>query len=359
MSAAGFARFTPLVSTPDVPAHRLNASTPGSVPATGPIRAQGRSTLLRLVGSLTLTVVLAACGGDDDGADVGDGGTTPPVATQADLYVFGDSLSDVGNLGDIIPSSLPPPFFRNRISNGPVVVDYLAQSRGLTLEPSNYLSANEEGTNYATSGARANGSSPIDLEVEVQSFLLKNDGRADPGDNFIVFIGGNDILGAVGETNGEASLDAAVAEIGTAVRTLAAAGARNLFVFNAPDIGVTPKLISQNALTADGSAARGSALSVYFNTRLASEIAGIVIPGVTVTPVDVFAIFNEVLTNAAANGLTNLTEACYITDEFRFSAICNEGLLDSFAFFDSIHPSGKTHRLIGEAVVARLSGLLN
>ncbi len=43
-------------------------------------------------------------------------------AQFSQLYTFGDSLSDTGNLASIT-LDFPPPFFMNRISNGPVAVE--------------------------------------------------------------------------------------------------------------------------------------------------------------------------------------------------------------------------------------------
>ncbi len=64
------------------------------------------------------------------------------------LYVFGDSLSDVGNVfratGRQYPAS--PPYFQGRFANGPVWVEYLADDLKLPRNPS---------TNFAFGGAIA------------------------------------------------------------------------------------------------------------------------------------------------------------------------------------------------------------
>ena len=71
-----------------------------------------------------------------------------------EVVVFGDSLSDSGNvfvateavLAEAIPVS--PPYFQGRFSNGPVWVDILAEKLGLQLRP--FL---QGGTNFAFGGA--------------------------------------------------------------------------------------------------------------------------------------------------------------------------------------------------------------
>ena len=68
-----------------------------------------------------------------------------PLSAQAisftELTVFGDSLSDTGNVlsltGDVLPpgpgSPVPGPYFNGRFSNGPVWVDQAADRLGLTV----------------------------------------------------------------------------------------------------------------------------------------------------------------------------------------------------------------------------------
>ena len=54
------------------------------------------------------------------------------------LYVFGDSLSDTGNAASVV-NDLPPPYYKNRFSNGPVAVEVLAKKLGLSADASLYL----------------------------------------------------------------------------------------------------------------------------------------------------------------------------------------------------------------------------
>ncbi|MGH6636712.1 MAG: SGNH/GDSL hydrolase family protein, partial [Gammaproteobacteria bacterium] len=85
------------------------------------------------------------------------------TAEPSEIIVFGDSLSDTGNL-----ASLPgfeflkdPPFDRG-FSNGPRAVEVLANNLGLHVNPSLHLVGPPVGTSFAVSGARAGGTSPID-----------------------------------------------------------------------------------------------------------------------------------------------------------------------------------------------------
>jgi outer membrane lipase/esterase len=54
------------------------------------------------------------------------------------VYVFGDSLMDVGNVYTATGGATPPspPYFNGRWSNGPLAVDQFAADYGVTLKPS-------------------------------------------------------------------------------------------------------------------------------------------------------------------------------------------------------------------------------
>jgi phospholipase/lecithinase/hemolysin len=81
------------------------------------------------------------------------------AANAADFsaeYVFGDSLSDNGNLAAGLHTTFPnPPSFNNSFTNGSVAVQLLAESLGLTANASLWLTAPSvpAGTNYAVGGA--------------------------------------------------------------------------------------------------------------------------------------------------------------------------------------------------------------
>ena len=57
-------------------------------------------------------------------------------------YVFGDGLSDNGNLAAALGTNFPdPPSYHESFTNGPVSVQLLAQSLGLSLNPSLWLTS--------------------------------------------------------------------------------------------------------------------------------------------------------------------------------------------------------------------------
>ncbi|MFO1119752.1 MAG: SGNH/GDSL hydrolase family protein [Rhodospirillales bacterium] len=120
------------------------------------------------------------------------------------LVVFGDSLSDNGNVG--------------RFSNGPVWVEVLALRIGTELTPSRL-----GGTNFAVGGARSHGR-PVDIRGQFHAFITGPHSPPAPDALFVVSGGANDLL-AAGCNGGETAAKTGAAAIAATVGDLAAAGA--------------------------------------------------------------------------------------------------------------------------------------
>ena len=101
------------------------------------------------------------------------------------VFVFGDSLSDTGNLAEIQGANFPnPPFFNDSVTNGRPAVVLLAQHFGLPERPSLFANGFQDthnlfgpgfqfGTNYAIAGARAFQPGVGDLTDQVTGFLAR------------------------------------------------------------------------------------------------------------------------------------------------------------------------------------------
>src|SRR4051812_8065002 len=112
--------------------------------------------------------------------------TTPPYDN---LYVFGDSYCDVGNLftatGGAVPSA---PYYNGRFSNGLIWVDHVARLLGVPLTPS--LSG---GTDYAFGGAWVTASQRVgrgafipSVPQQVELYLRRHGGKADRNAMYIL-----------------------------------------------------------------------------------------------------------------------------------------------------------------------------
>jgi len=271
------------------------------------------------------------------------------------FFVFGDSLSDTGNRASI---SLPFvwPYYKNRVSNGPVAVDQLGARLSLPVNASLHLVAQSGGTNYAVAGAIARGAGSIDLDRQVDAFLTKYVNKAPAGALYVMMIGANDVRDAIVATSTSAAnqiVDGAAAQIKVQLDRLLQAGAGNIAVVNVPDLGITPEARIVSQQNGDpGLIARASQLSGRFNSQLATRLQQIEsASGVDLIEFDFYTQFNSVLANATSLGFTNITDACFEPGSLSFHPDCFLGTgFDRFVFFDELHPTSKTHKLIGNAL---------
>ena len=280
-----------------------------------------------------------------------------PASAFDRLVVFGDSLSDVGNvqartaalagLGLPVPPTPGPSYFNGRFSNGPNYIDDL--SAGLGLGPS--VPSTFGGSNFAHGGAQTSGTTfPAtlavdDLDVQVGNYLTATP-AADPAGLFVVFGGANDFAG--GQTNPAVPAMNVAADVGR----LADAGARFVLVPNLPLLGQVPNYSGDPA-----TAAGATALSLGFNATLSAALDGVQAahPDLTLYRLDVAGLFAEVAADPTAFGLTNVADPAApglsLGDAMYDSSLIVSNP-DQYLFWDELHPTGAGHALLGAAALA-------
>ncbi|MEH2067006.1 MAG: SGNH/GDSL hydrolase family protein [Nostoc sp.] len=261
-----------------------------------------------------------------------------------EIYVFGDSLSDTGNVfnttGKIIPPS--PTYFNGRFSNGPIWVEYLASDLGLKFNPN---------TNFAYGGATT-GSKNIGipslpgLQQQINSFTSANP-SANPKGLYIIWVGVNDYLdyffGEIPNTT------QTVNNLSVAMTSLAAVGAKNFLVVNLPDLGKFPVTGGNNQdseLLSRFTSAYNSSLTANLNF-LSQQLS----PDINIIPLDVNSLFNRIIAAPGEFGFTNVTESCIGNLSVVPINIPKQPVAcipDKFLFWDQIHPTTAAHKLIGE-----------
>lgn len=272
----------------------------------------------------------------------------------SEVYIFGDSLSDAGNIASLI-GDFPPPYYNNRVSNGPLAIDVMAGKLGLSVNASLHLLGLNQGNNYAVAGAKASENEPIDLNTQIVSFQA-NHGNIAPADAlYVIFIGGNDIRSALMLTsteNAKATIQSAVSRIYDVISVLNQIGARTFLIINAPDVAQLPetRLIASETNNPD-LIQRAHSLSSLYEKRLHKMIEKAEEEfEINVTEFNLFKYFNKVIKKAEKFGFTNTTDACFSSITFTFHPDCNYGAnFDKFFFFDEIHPSARVHDILGKA----------
>ncbi|HAU4874539.1 TPA: SGNH/GDSL hydrolase family protein [Aeromonas hydrophila] len=217
------------------------------------------------------------------------------------IVMFGDSLSDTGKMYSKMRGYLPssPPYYQGRFSNGPVWLEQLTQQfPGLTI------------ANEAEGGATAVAYNKIswnpkyqvinNLDYEVTQFLQKDSFK--PDDLVILWVGANDYLAYGWNTEQDAKRvrDA----ISDAANRMVLNGAKQILLFNLPDLGQNPSARSQKVVEA------ASHVSAYHN-QLLLNLARQLAPTGIVKLFEIDKQFAEMLREPQNFGLSDTENACY------------------------------------------------
>lgn len=242
--------------------------------------------------------------------------------TPISLIVFGDSLSDIGNV--------------DRYTNGAIWLEVLAEKCQLPSLECSKLG----GSNFAYGGAKSgNNEDPeiLDIGNQIQAYLNLHENKADPNTLYVIWVGGNDFLAK------RNPLDL-IANIRHHMEVLAHAGARKFLVPNLPSLTHAPRgqeLVQSivSSLLKHGPKSFENALNVLvnrflyiainlYNVKLKGMLSQIErTKGIQVYYLDTFNLFNQMFKNLKNFGFNEKAEL----------------------FYDPLHPSAKAHAVIGEA----------
>lgn len=278
-------------------------------------------------------------------------------AQYSKLVVFGDSLSDTGNIASI-SLNFPYPFYRNRISNGPVAADFLATAIGSNADASLHLDNKQSGYNYAIGGANIKGQDREDLTAQIDSFLTRVQATADSSALYFVMLGGNDIRDVrsiASESIARNEIDSILDVLIQQLQRLIDSGARALLVPNVPNMGRLPETLQRQA-SDPGIVQRAQQHSQYFNQQLQQRLNALADKDrVSISQFDLYGELESLIANGSALGFRHVDIACFELDGFNFHPDCNFGTrFDRFVFFDNIHPSAKTNQIVSQALIQSL-----
>ncbi len=249
-----------------------------------------------------------------------------------ELYVFGDSLSDVGTVfratGRMYPPN--PTYFQGRYSNGRVWVEYLADRLHLSSKQTNNFACGG-----ATTGSEGNNLVP-GLLTQVQTFTQTHQ-QTNPNALYVLWAGANDYL------QGVSSATVPVENVAGAIASLAGVGAKKILVANLPDLGQLP------ATRTSANSASLSALTQSHNQglRRSLKLLSQQYSDLQFVTLDANTLYRKAITTPATFGFTNVISPC-----LSGSRAC--GNPDQFLFWDGIHPTTAAHRILGEAAFSAI-----
>lgn len=280
------------------------------------------------------------------------GGAAALALSPSRLIVFGDSLSDMGNIDDatlgVVPGST---YYDGRFSNGAAWVEYLANDLGVgPLKPST-----AGGDNFAYGGAQTSGASGVgglfirDLDEQLADYRASR--AVDPAALYVVWAGANDLF------DGQTNVNVPIGRIVSTLETLTSLGAKQFLVPNLPILGKIPDYNRDPA-----ESAAFDQLSHQYNAAFAAAISGLADRrlGATFYQLDVGELFSGAIAHPAAWGLTNVTDPAapgLIPGAFFYNKNRIVAHPDQYLFWDTVHPTAAVHRILGDVAGRLIDGV--
>ena len=269
------------------------------------------------------------------------------------ILAFGDSLSDMGNAKNSI-LNVPdvPPYWQGRFSNGQVWIEYLSEAYGVQTSVGSGLNS---GDNRAFGGSQTgSGYSYLllpNVGTQINNYLANVQSTIPSNEVVSLWAGGNDFL------YGTANADTIATNMESHIRQLNGAGATEFIIPNLPPLESTPEVLSR-------SQAQQTVIGqevIRYNQKLQSLTANLTAElGITIHSIDAWSIFNDILLNKEALGLTNTQDAaCSGGISLLPLPICSSGdsvapNVDEYLFFDKAHPTRVMHRFIGQFAIEEI-----
>ena len=280
------------------------------------------------------------------------------------IFVFGDSLSDPGNIfaingGQIstapyavIPSAPYASDDGFMFSNGETWAQVFADEMDHEDSGKAALFAPGINGNYAFGGARARSCTEClapGFSAQIAMFLGHH-GGADSDALYVVQFGGNDVRDALVAAATDPNPSVAIGILQAAIETtidniylLYQSGARNFLVANVPNLSLAPAI-----RLAGAESAAGFFISFIYNPGLEMGLASIdSLEGISIQRIDFFKFTNDVHDSPDDFDIEEPDAPCinFLADT-ETGAICEEP--DEHIFWDGIHPTAAVHEELGE-----------
>ncbi|MCS7033179.1 MAG: SGNH/GDSL hydrolase family protein [Phycisphaerae bacterium] len=322
------------------------------------------------------------------------------VGPFSGITVFGDSLSDTGNvyretdgrrMGLFTLTARPDqPFYTQRrftcgsdntgLNTDPVKSqrtsfdgvwhEHLAKRLG--LDPATPSLAG--GENYAYGGAETgNGTGNFGITTHLRQQVSQFIGNRQqiPSDRlYLVWAGGNDLVNAAQASNAtpqtiDAAKTTAISNLKAAITSLYNKGARKFLWPNLPPLEKTPEIAKLNVADQPGPQARFHAVKKATGDFKADQAAAVTalqqnLPEIQIALLDVFTQFNDLVSNPRNYNLENVDAPFVTTSLSGISVTGSQNRLsvgknpDTWIFWDSLHPTSYIHSLIGRSAEARV-----
>ncbi len=267
----------------------------------------------------------------------------PAQAAFTSLYIFGDTVSTTTNNTSLYPSATN--FYGRRFTNGRVWVEVLAQQQGL-------------GANSITNVNWSYSSNDWSYYDDNSSQLVKNVGNFNAPTNatnalFVVWVNDADFVDDLNNYNTNITqwtnaMNLSLSNHFKAITNLYAKGARTLVMPNAVDIGKVPLYAGYGSNNLAFIRQRIIDFNTAFTTTLMNQLRTNC-PGLTIYVPDFFSLLDNVLTNAAAYGLTNA--GTYALNQNPPNVLTNLSMTGpgaNYIWWDNQDPTAMVHAVLAD-----------
>lgn len=315
-------------------------------------------------------------------------------------FIFGDSLSDVGNnmylSRSLAQASLPwygidfgNGLPNGRFTNGRTVADIIGDNTGLPRPPA-FLSPSltedlilENGVNYASGGGgilnetggyfiqRLSLNKQIELFQGTQQMIISKIGKEKSDEFFkesqyVVALGSNDFINNYlmpvysdsWKYNDQSFIDYLMETLEGQLRKLHSFGARKLMVFGLGPMGCIPL---QRVLSTTGNCQeKTNKLAIAFNTAASKLLDNLSTKLVNASFKfgEAYDVVNDVISNPNKYGFDNADSPCCSFGQIRpaltclpASTLCEDR--SKYVFWDEYHPSDSANELIANELIKK------
>ncbi|GLJ34010.1 hypothetical protein SUGI_0684030 [Cryptomeria japonica] len=305
------------------------------------------------------------------------------------MYVFGDSLADVGN-NNYIPdcqgrANYPPygisffPYPTGRFTNGRTVFDFVATYLGLPFAPP-YLQPKANftsGINFASGGSGLldstdAGQNIISMNQQLFSFEqysenLTGAAQANLGNSLYgIITGSNDILlyvtnSTLGNTTTEEFITLLLAKYDEYIKRLYDCGARKFLVLNVLPVGCSPTERLLGIQTYHGGCIEPLTKVIEaYNTAFNSFVTQLnenLTEG-TIIKFNAYDLLTDMIQNGEAYGFRDTTSACCGAGKFGTEINCGKtdppvlfcNDTSAYVFWDGAHGTQKVYSIFSEQI---------
>lgn len=266
------------------------------------------------------------------------------------IVVFGDSNVDMGFAdpdGDSAAhytngALIPPPNVDGRSSNGPVVVEYVADGLGVPMD--NYAVGGATSGELNVVATLAPGAFPDAEATGLRKQLAQYEAsmiqsRANKKAVYLIWAGSNDLIGASAAT-APAVADQVIANLSYVINRLNQLGARRILVATRT---TRPDLYSEDNIRG---VLMNSALRVKVDALQDTLKANVQI-------FDAFDYVTDMMYNPEDYGFTNTTDSCFAD----FDCNANPDVAAGYIVWDAPHKTTRVHQILAEKMVNQIRGM--